>query len=59
VGDVNLPYYCCAENNIFLLLTVTCGSAVYRKPIVAFPQQKLLREHSTMMGMCIAYLVVM
>jgi len=28
VGDVDLPYYCCAENNIFLLLTVTWSSSV-------------------------------
>jgi hypothetical protein len=45
-GDVNLPYYWCAKKTIFLLLTMTCGSAVYRKCIVAFPQQELLREHS-------------
>jgi len=56
-ADVNLPYYCCAKNNIFILLTLTCDSAVYRNHTVAFPQQELVREHVTMMGMCIAYLV--
>jgi hypothetical protein len=36
---------------------VTCDSAVHRKHNVVFPQQELLREHATVMGMCIAYLV--